>query len=113
MFSVLPMGPPPPLCPVHSPTWSRLALTFPYYNTTLARSNQAPPKLPVCPSAPHPNLDSRQPHPITPHRFKKPLYVFQHNLSPPSYYLPSYPYYCLTLTILSLCSPQLLRRVGI
>ena len=38
---------PLPLCPVHSPTWSRLALTFPYYNTTLSRSNQAPPKLPV------------------------------------------------------------------
>ncbi len=35
-----------PLCPVHSPTWSRLSLTVPYYYATPSRSNQASPQTP-------------------------------------------------------------------
>ncbi len=61
-----------------------------------------------------PTLTEDSPTPLPPIIFENPFMSFNTtSFSPPSYYLPSYPYYCLAITILSLCSPQLLRRVGI
>ncbi len=97
------------------PCISSLGLVCPsLYPTTM----QPPPVVTRPPShsrfatpSPTPTL-TEDSHHTAPNSSCQPLHVFQHNLSPPSYYLPSYPYSSPVFTSLSFLSPQPLRRVG-